>query len=47
MGGSNCELQDLTNRLVDIETAYGMGVSTEKSKIITNSTSNMSTDISI
>ena len=47
MGGSNCELQDLTNRLVDIETAYGMGVSTEKSKIMTNSTNNISADISM
>ena len=36
MGGSNGELQDLTNRLADRETAYGMEVSAEKSKIMTN-----------
>ena len=38
MGGSNGELQDLTNRLVDRTTAYGLEVITEKSKIVTNST---------
>ena len=38
MGGSNDELQDLTNRLVDRATSYGTDVSTEKSKIMTNST---------
>ena len=37
MGGSNDELQDLTNRLVDRATAYKMEVSTEKSKIMTTS----------
>ena len=47
MGGSNDELQDLTNRLVDGATAYGMEVSTEKSKIMTNSTNNISADISM
>ena len=36
MGGSNGELQDLINRLVDRATAYGMEVSTEKCKIINN-----------
>ena len=46
MGGSNGELQDLTNRLVDRATAYGKEVSTEKSKIMTNST-NISADISM
>ena len=47
MGGSNGEFQDLTNRLVDRATAYGMEVSTEKSKIMTNSTNNISAYISI
>ena len=47
MGGKNVELQDLTNRLVDRATAYGMEVSTEKSKIMTNSTSNVSAIISM
>ena len=37
MGGSNSELQDLTNRLIDRATPYGMEVSTEKSKIMTSS----------
>ena len=46
MGGSNGELQDLTNRLVDRTTAYGMEVSTEKSKIMSNSTNNISADFS-
>ena len=46
MGGSNTELQDLTNRLIDRARAYGMEVSTEKSKIMTNSTS-ISADISM
>ena len=47
IGGSSGELQDLTNRLVVRETAYEMGVSTEKSKIMTNSTNNISEDISM
>ena len=44
MGGS-IELQDLTNRLVDRVTAYGTEVSTEKSKITTNSTDDIDADI--
>ena len=47
MGGCNVELQDLTNRLVDRATAYGMGVSIENIKIMTNSTNNISADISM
>ena len=47
MDGNNDELQDLTNRLVDRATACEMEVSTEKSKIMTNSTNNISTDISM
>ena len=46
MGGSNGELQDLTNRLVDRATAYGMEISTENRKIMTNSTNNISVEIS-
>ena len=38
MGGSSGELQDLTNRHVDRATVYVMEVSTEKSRIMTNST---------
>ena len=45
--GSNGKLQDFTNRLVDRVMSYGMEVSTEKCKIMTNSTNNISTDISI
>ena len=47
MDGSNGELQDLTNRLVDRAAAYGMEVSTEKSKIMTNSTNTISADINL
>ena len=47
MGGSNGELEDLTNRLVDRATAYGMEVSTEKNKIMNYSTNNISADIII
>ena len=39
MGGSNGEFQDLTKR--DRATAYGIKVSTKKSKIMTNSTNNI------
>ena len=38
MGDSNGELQDLTNRLVNTATAYGMEGSIEKSKFMTNTT---------
>ena len=47
MGDSSGELQDLTNRLVDRATAYGMEVSTENSKIMTKSTNNISADVSM
>ena len=45
--GSNDELQDTTNRLVDRATAYGMEIGTEKSKVMTNNTKNISADISM
>ena len=47
MGINSGELQDLTNRLVDIAALYGTKVSTEKSKIMTNSMNNISVDISM
>ena len=47
MGSSNRELKDLTNRLVDRATAYGIKVSTEKSKIMENSTNITSAAISV
>ena len=46
-GSSKRELKDLTNRLVDRVTAYGKEVNTEKSKIDTNSTNNISANISM
>ena len=45
MGGSNGELQDLTNRLVDRATAYAMEISTEKEKIMSNSTNNITATV--
>ena len=47
MSGSNGELQDLTNRLVDGSMVYGIEVATEKRKIVTNNTNNISADISM
>ena len=47
MGSSNRELQDLIHRLIDRARAYGMEVSTEKSKIVTNSTNNISANTSM
>ena len=46
-GGSNGELQDLTNRLVGKATAYAMEVSTETSNIMTSSTHNISVGTSM
>ena len=40
-------LQDRTNIVIDRATTYGKKVSTEKSKIMTNSTNNISADISM
>ena len=45
MGSSSGELQDFTNRLAGGATAYGMEVSIEKSKVITNSTKNIIADV--
>ena len=45
MGGSNTELQDLTSRLSNAAAAYGMEISTEKSKVLVNSTSNTTAKI--
>ena len=47
MGSSNGELHRLANRIADRATACGMEVGTEKSKIMTNSTNNISADISM
>ena len=47
MGSSSGELSDLTNRLVDRAMTYGMEVSAEESKIVTNSTNNISANISM
>ena len=48
MGGNNGERQDLTNRpVINRAKAYGKEVSTEKNKVTTNSTNNISADISM
>ena len=46
MGGSEGELQDITIRLEEKARAYGMEISSEKSKILVNST-NLNTPINI
>ena len=45
MGGSNKELQDLTTRLENRAGAYGMEMSSEKSKVLVNSASNTAAEI--
>ena len=45
MGGSDNKLQDLTNRLTVRAGAYGMKVSTDKSKVIMNSNKNTTAQI--
>lgn len=47
MGGSNSELQDLTNRLARSAGAYGMEISSEKSKVMVNSANNTPAEISM
>ena len=47
IGSSSGKVQDLSNRLIDRAMAYRMEVSTEKSKIMTNSTKNIGADISM
>ena len=47
MGDGKGELQNLTNRLIDGAAACEMEVSTEKIKLMTNSTNNISADISM
>ena len=46
LGDSSGELQDLTNRLVDRAMEWKI-ISTEKSNTVTNSTNNISADISM
>lgn len=45
MVGRNSQLQDLTNEFIEIIAAYGMEPNAEKSKIMINSTSNVSGSI--
>lgn len=47
MGGSNSELQDLTSRLASRSRAYGMEVSSEKSKVMVNSANNTPAQITM
>ena len=44
--GSNEELQELTDRLVDRVGTYGMEVSSEKSKVMLNSSTNTTMSMS-
>jgi len=45
MAGTKHELQDLTNKLENSAGAYGMEISTEKSKVMTNSKNNINAEI--
>ena len=47
MGGSNNELQKLTDRLSNSAKAYGMEVSSEKSKVMVNSNDSSTVQISM
>ena len=47
MGSSNSELLDITNRLLDRATAYEMEVSSENSKIMTNTVTAQTTSVQI
>ena len=47
MGGSNSELQDLTDRLARRSDAYGMEVSSEKSKVMVNSINSSTANITM
>ena len=45
MVGSNSELEELTNKLIATAGAYGMEISTVKSKVMVNSTNNAGVNI--
>ena len=47
MGGSNNELQEPTDRLSNIAWAYGIEVSSEKSKVIVNCGVNTAAQVSM
>ena len=47
MGGSNDELQELTDRLSNSAREYGMDISSEKSKVMVNSGDNTTVQISM
>ena len=47
MGGSNDELQELTDRLSNSAREYGMEISSEKSKVMVNSGENTTVQISM
>ena len=47
MGGTKEELQELTDHLTTASSAYGMKASTEKSKILVNSSNKKSADITM
>lgn len=45
--GRNSELRDLTNKLVEKTTAYGIELNTEKFKLMVNSTNNTSVNVTM
>ena len=47
MGGTNNELQDLTTKLANRSSAYGMEISAEKSKTMVNTTEDINTNITM
>ena len=47
LAGENEELANLAERLDKVSTAYGMEISAEKTKLITNNTSGINTEIKV
>ena len=47
IGGSDSKLQDLTSKLAANAKAYGMEISTEKSKVMVNSRNNVTANITM
>ena len=47
LAGEEEELANLVERLDKASTAYGMGVSAEKTKLMTNNTSSINTEIKV
>ena len=47
VAGEEAELANLVERLYKVSTAYGMEISAEKTKLMTNNTSGISTEIKV